>query len=67
MCFFNSVEKGYLERRETISSLKSLSCRKYMLTEFSQGNNVLNAVASKTDGLFCTDICVSSTEQNMPI
>jgi hypothetical protein len=65
MCFFNSAEKGYLERRETISSWKNLSCRKYCyqnITEFSQGNNVQNAVASNTDGLFCSDICVSSTE-----
>jgi hypothetical protein len=33
----------------------------------SQGNNVLDAPASNTDGLVWRDTCVSSTQMNRPM
>jgi hypothetical protein len=48
-----SAEYAYLCQRELISTLKNLSCRRYSfqkLTQFSQGNNVLDFPASNTDG-----------------
>jgi hypothetical protein len=41
--------------------LENLLCRKYYfkeLTLFSQGNNGLDAAASNTYGLLCSDTCV---------
>jgi hypothetical protein len=41
MCLFNSAEEYYLEQRETISTFKNLSCRKYYfqtLMQLSHGN-----------------------------
>jgi hypothetical protein len=59
-----------LEENETFSTLKILICTKYFLqklTHFSQGNNVLDAFASITNGflsrdifgkqLYCTGLC----------
>jgi hypothetical protein len=46
--------KACLEQREPISTLKNLNSRKYSfqkLTQFSQGNNVLDAPAFIKDGL----------------
>jgi hypothetical protein len=37
------------------------------LTQFSQGNKVLDAPVSITDGLLSKDTCVSSTLLNRPI
>jgi hypothetical protein len=34
------------------------------LTQFSQGNSVLDSTSSKTDDLIWGDTCVSSTYQN---
>jgi hypothetical protein len=49
MWFINSPLKAYLEPREPISTWKSLCCRKYSLqklTQYSQGNNVVDAPVS---------------------
>jgi hypothetical protein len=70
MGFFNSAEKAYFLQTEPISTLKNLSCREYSfqkLTQFSQGNNVLDAPAFIKDGFLCRDTCVSSTQMNRPI
>jgi hypothetical protein len=52
-CFFNLAEEAYLEKNELFSTLKTTICRKYSfqkLPQMSQGNNVLDAPASYTDG-----------------
>jgi hypothetical protein len=70
MCFFNLGESSYLEQTEPISTLKTLSYRKYsfqQLTQFSQGNNILDAPASNTDGFLWRDTCISSSPVNRPI
>jgi hypothetical protein len=64
VCNFNSAEQDYLEQNEPFTTVKTLSSRKYsyqQLTEFSQENNVLDALASKTDVFLSRDTCVSST------
>jgi hypothetical protein len=70
MCFFKSAEQAYLKQREPIPTLKNLSCKMYSfqkLTQFSQGNNVLDAPASKTDCFLSRDTCVSSTHLNRSV
>jgi hypothetical protein len=65
MCIFNSTEKACLEQTETISTLKIKCFQNYSfqtLTQFSLGNNVLNAAASTIDYFLCRDTCVSSTQ-----
>jgi hypothetical protein len=50
--------------------LEKSKCRKYSfqkLTEFSQGNQVLDAPASNTDNILPRDTCVSSTQMKRPI
>jgi hypothetical protein len=68
MCLFNSPEYSYLEEEaEPISTMKYLSCRNYSfqkLSQFAQGNNVLDAPPSNTDGVFFGNTCVSSTWLN---
>jgi hypothetical protein len=67
MYFFNSPEYAYLEETEPISTLKNLSCRKYSfqkLTQFSLGNNVLDAPASNTISFLLRETDVSSTQLN---
>jgi hypothetical protein len=47
-----------LEQNEHLSTFKILMCRKYAfqkLFQFSQGNNLLDAHASNTDGVLYTD------------
>jgi hypothetical protein len=64
--FFTSPEWPYLEQTEPSSTFKHLRCRKYCfqnLTPFSQGNNVLEVPASKTDGFLSRGACVSSTSR----
>jgi hypothetical protein len=59
-----------MEQRQPVSTLKSLSCRKYSfqkLTQFSEGNNVLDAPASNTNGFLLRDASVSSTQLHRPI
>jgi hypothetical protein len=61
---------GVLEQRQTISTLKNRNSRRYSfqkLTLFSQGNNVLDAVASNIHGYLWKDPCVSSCQLNSPI
>jgi hypothetical protein len=56
-----------MEQRDPMSTLKQLSCRKYSfqnLKPFSQGNNMLDAAASNTNGLFWRNSCVSSNLVN---
>jgi hypothetical protein len=50
-----------MKHRQHVSTLKHLRCKKYSvlkLTQFSQGNNVLHALASNTDGFLLRDTCV---------
>jgi hypothetical protein len=59
-----------MDQTEPISALKIMIYRKYSchkLTQFIQGNNVLEAPASNTDAFLLRDICVSSTWLNRPI
>jgi hypothetical protein len=70
MYFYNLVEWAFLQQNEPISTLKTMIFRKYSfqkLTQFSEGNNVLDAPASNTDGFPSRDTCVSSTHMNRPI
>jgi hypothetical protein len=58
MCFFNSSEQAFLEQAKFISSMKHIIYRKYSihkLTEFSQGNNVLDTTAYNTHGFSARD------------
>jgi hypothetical protein len=46
---------GLFGRRKPISTLRNLTCKKYCFqrdSQFSQGNNVLDAAASNIDGFF---------------
>jgi hypothetical protein len=64
MGFCNLSEYTYLEQIEVISSLKHLGCKKYSfqkLSQFSQGNNILDAPASTTNRVLSRDTFVSST------
>jgi hypothetical protein len=45
----------------------SKMCSFEKLTQFSKGNNVLNASASNLDGFLWRDTCVSSIQQNSSI
>jgi hypothetical protein len=70
MCFVNLADKKYLKQREPIYILKHLSCRKYSLqklTQFSPGNNVLDAADSNIDGFLWLYAWVSSTQLNIHI
>jgi hypothetical protein len=54
-CGFSTQLNRDIWNEERLSPAGNLSCRKYCcqnITEFSQGNNVLDAVASNTDCLF---------------
>jgi hypothetical protein len=58
-----------LEQTAPISTLKYISCRKlsfHELTQFSQGNNVLESEPSNIDGFLWRDTCVASTKVNRP-
>jgi hypothetical protein len=64
MCSFNLPEQAYLEQTDPIFPLYPLSSRKYSfqnLTQFSQGNNVLDAPAYNLDGFLYRGTYVSST------
>jgi hypothetical protein len=53
-----------VEQIEPISILKPMTYSKYSnqkLTQFSQGNNVLDAQVSNTDDFLSRDTCVPST------
>jgi hypothetical protein len=68
--FFNLAEQAYLEQNKPFSTLKILLCWKYSfqkLTQFSQGNNVLDAPASSSLGFLWELTCVSSTQLIRPI
>jgi hypothetical protein len=70
MCFIISAEQTYLQQIDPFSTLKILICRKdsfQKLCQFSQGKNVLDAPASKTDAFLSRDTCVSSTQLNIHI
>jgi hypothetical protein len=61
MCFFNLGEKIYLEQNVFFSPLKALICRQFTShkqTLFSQGNNVIDVLASKVDGFLSRYTCV---------
>jgi hypothetical protein len=57
-------------KKETISTLKNMICRKYSFQkqiQLSQGNNVLDAAGSNTDDFLSIDTCVLSSQLNRPI
>jgi hypothetical protein len=69
MFFFNLAD-GTIWNKQSISPLWKLIPREYTfqkLTQFLQGNNVLDAPASDKSGFLSGDTCVSSTQPNMPI
>jgi hypothetical protein len=62
--FLQFSRMAYLEQTEPISTMQTLIYKKYSFqtqTQFSQGNNLLEAPASNTDVLLSRDKCVSST------
>jgi hypothetical protein len=68
--FFKLGEKVYFEQNELFATMKTLTGRKYSsqkLTQFLQGNNVLDAPASNIDGFLSSKAYVSSTLLNRPI
>jgi hypothetical protein len=69
-CFFNLAKYTYLDKRELISTLRNLCCRRNCfqnLTQFSHWNLVVNAPASNTYGFLWRDTCVYSIQHNRPI
>ena len=63
--FFNLAEQAHLEYILPFSALKILISKKYSfqkLTQFSKGNNVLDAGASKMQLFHWRDTCVTSTQ-----
>jgi hypothetical protein len=59
-----------LKQNEHFSNLKAVIFWQYFfqkLTEFTLGNNVLDAPASNTDGFVWRDTCVPSKKQKRPI
>jgi hypothetical protein len=70
MCFFNSDELAYLEQTMPIAKLKYLTFSKYSfqkVTQFSLGNNLVDAPVSNIDGFLSRDTCISSTQVTRPI
>jgi hypothetical protein len=69
MSFFNSAVYANLEQKLPFSPLKTLIGRHYSfekLTQYSQGNNVLDAPSSNINGFLSRDTCVSSNQVNRP-
>jgi hypothetical protein len=67
MCFFDIPEYSSKEQSEPFSTLKTLICRMYSfqkLTQFSQGDNVLDAPTSNIDGFLSRDTLLSSSQLN---
>jgi hypothetical protein len=55
-----------LKEKEPFSILRALNCRKYFfqkLPKSFEGNNVVDAANSHTDGLLSRDTCVSPIQQ----
>jgi hypothetical protein len=68
--FVQLAEQAFLEQKKPLFTMKIMICRKYSggkLTQFSQGNIVLCAAASKMDGFLWSETCVSSTQLNRHI
>jgi hypothetical protein len=64
-CFPSTQLKRPLRNKLTFSTLKILLCMKYSfpkITQFSLGNNVLDAAASNIDCVLWRDTCVSSIQ-----
>jgi positive regulator of sigma E activity len=62
--FLQLCRIAYLEQTEPVSTLKIVIFGKYSfqkLTQFSHGNNMLEALPFNTDGFLSSDTCVSST------
>jgi hypothetical protein len=67
MCCVTSPEGVYMEKRDPISTLKHVSCWKNslkILTQFSPGSTVLDAMASNTYWFIWKRACVSSPKLN---
>jgi hypothetical protein len=63
MTFLTIAESAHLEHQEPYSNVKTVICSKYSflkLTQFSQVNNVLEALDSATDACPRRNIYVSS-------
>jgi hypothetical protein len=70
MCFFDSPEGAGLDENEPFSSLETIVCRKNALqtsTQFSQGNNVLDAASCNLVPFCRRDRCDSSNQLKRPI
>jgi hypothetical protein len=70
MFFQNSAVYAYLEQPEPIFTLKNISswkCSFPKRTQFSDGNYLLDAAVSYTDGFLWRDSYVSSTQLNRRI
>jgi hypothetical protein len=67
--FYQLTYIGLFGTNEPFSNLKTLICRMYSyqkLTQFSQGNNVLNSDTSNRDVFLWISINVPSTQLNSP-
>jgi hypothetical protein len=61
ICFDISFVSTYLDHKEPFSTLKGLICRSYSfqkLTQFLQGNQVVDAAASNINGFLWSYTCV---------
>jgi hypothetical protein len=61
---------GLFGKKERISTLKNLSCRKcsfHKLTQFSQGINVVPGESCNINVFLWRDTCVSLTQLNKPV
>jgi hypothetical protein len=68
MGFFNSAERAYFKQRayHHLENPKMQEVLLQKLTQFSQGNNVLEDAASNIDGFLWRDTSFSSTQLNSP-
>jgi hypothetical protein len=70
MCVEILAVYAHLEEDEPFTNLKTVICRKRFfqkLTQFPQGNNVLDDPFSTTHEFLSRDTCISSTHLNRPI
>jgi hypothetical protein len=59
-----------LEEKELVFPMENPRSKMYSfekLTQFSEGNNALDAAASNIDGFLCGDTCLSSMQLSSPI
>ena len=69
MCFFNRAEQTYLQQNEPFSTLKTMVWQEVLLsklTQFSEGDNGLDAAASIAYDFLWSDTHASSLQLNRP-